>query len=732
MIDNGPENSIFFDRFEIDLERRRLLRDGESVALKSKAFDLLVALARHRGELLTKDRLFELVWDDQIVEENNLTVHIAALRKALGEKRGDHRFIVTVPGKGYRFVAETELPQVTATVETHSIRRITIQEEVDDTAQSGTEVAVYPDSLSRRSEVSGRVILGLGVLAVLILTVAAMVMMSGVAATDSAEVPFEKGRFTRLTDNGNVSLAALSSDGTRFAFVTSSRGQQALYAGDVSGGSRIELRGPADEEYLDLDIAGDGSGVYYSSRLAGAAEPSLFRVPLLGGPAEKVRDGVRFFALSPDAQTLAFTSAGVNDGPARIELAPVAGGEALHVLSLPRPARGASLAWSSDGSMLAFASSSRLEKVDEIVIVNVDAGEPKTLRFPQWKEIAQVTWLGDNSGLVVSALEGDSWASVPQHRLYSVALSGGTPKLLNDDLSSYETSLDIDHASKKLLTIERRQLNNVWIAPADNLSAATALTTGSFGKYDGLWGLGWMPDQSLIFTTSDTRSVAIARMNADGSGRRLLTTPGKVESALDVSRDGRFVVFHSTRGGGFDIWRMNTDGTDLRQLTFTQTNYQPFISPDGLWIYYKGFTGEKGGLRRIPADGGKPEVINENDTSWGTFSPDGQYIAAVFRKDGIHTLGLYSAADHSLLRDYEMSPSGTAFVGLSFTPDGRSLMYRDRFSGYWTQPIAGGPPSKLPGLPNELLYNFSWSPDGSRLAFVRGQHFRDVVLRSAE
>ena len=122
-------NSVYFDEFEIDLERRRLLRDGEVVALKSKAFDLLVALAENRGELLTKDRLFEMVWDDQIVEENNLTVHIAALRKALGEKRGEHRFIVTVPGRGYRFIGDTRRPEETdLVVETHRIQRITIEE----------------------------------------------------------------------------------------------------------------------------------------------------------------------------------------------------------------------------------------------------------------------------------------------------------------------------------------------------------------------------------------------------------------------------------------------------------------------------------------------------------------------------------------------------------------------------------------------------------------------------
>lgn len=96
---------IAFDEFEVDPTRRLLLKDGHAVSLKPKAFELLLVLIDHRGTVLSKSDLFDLVWTDQFVEENNLTVHVAALRKALGEKKDDHRFIVTVPGQGYKFVA---------------------------------------------------------------------------------------------------------------------------------------------------------------------------------------------------------------------------------------------------------------------------------------------------------------------------------------------------------------------------------------------------------------------------------------------------------------------------------------------------------------------------------------------------------------------------------------------------------------------------------------------------
>src|SRR4029453_14628118 len=74
--------------------------------LTPKAFGTLLYLVEHAGELVEKDALFAAVWPNVVVEEGNLTQTIHVLRRALGEHRDDHRFIVTVPGRGYRFVAE--------------------------------------------------------------------------------------------------------------------------------------------------------------------------------------------------------------------------------------------------------------------------------------------------------------------------------------------------------------------------------------------------------------------------------------------------------------------------------------------------------------------------------------------------------------------------------------------------------------------------------------------------
>jgi DNA-binding winged helix-turn-helix (wHTH) protein/TolB-like protein/Flp pilus assembly protein TadD len=95
-----------FGPFLLDTRERRLLRDGKAVPLTLKAFDLLQVLVENQGHLLQKEELLRRVWPDAVVEENNLTVTISALRKALDEGPTDRQYIETVPRRGYRFVAD--------------------------------------------------------------------------------------------------------------------------------------------------------------------------------------------------------------------------------------------------------------------------------------------------------------------------------------------------------------------------------------------------------------------------------------------------------------------------------------------------------------------------------------------------------------------------------------------------------------------------------------------------
>ena len=95
-----------FGPFRIDVLKRRLVRDGEVIRLTPKAFELLLVLVEESGRTIEKDELLDRIWPGTAVEENNLNQNITALRKSLGDSRQQSQYIATIPGIGYRFVAE--------------------------------------------------------------------------------------------------------------------------------------------------------------------------------------------------------------------------------------------------------------------------------------------------------------------------------------------------------------------------------------------------------------------------------------------------------------------------------------------------------------------------------------------------------------------------------------------------------------------------------------------------
>src|SRR5262245_4631354 len=94
-----------FDEFRLDVEKHRLLRNGEIVALTPKAVEKLRVLVERPQVVIERDELLTSVWHDVAVEDGNLTVTVSMLRKALGENGNGRKFIETVPRRGYRFMA---------------------------------------------------------------------------------------------------------------------------------------------------------------------------------------------------------------------------------------------------------------------------------------------------------------------------------------------------------------------------------------------------------------------------------------------------------------------------------------------------------------------------------------------------------------------------------------------------------------------------------------------------
>src|SRR6266436_10298215 len=102
---NGGPACFSFGPFHLIPTQRLLLEAEKPLRLGSRALDILIALVERRGELVSKEELMARVWPKMFVEPANLTVHVAAVRRVLGDGRNGNRYLVNIPGRGYRFVA---------------------------------------------------------------------------------------------------------------------------------------------------------------------------------------------------------------------------------------------------------------------------------------------------------------------------------------------------------------------------------------------------------------------------------------------------------------------------------------------------------------------------------------------------------------------------------------------------------------------------------------------------
>jgi DNA-binding winged helix-turn-helix (wHTH) protein len=141
-------NAILFGPFCLLPARRLLLEDNHPVRIGSRALEILIVLVEHHGELLSKNALMERVWPDTTVVEANLSVHIAALRKALRDGSGENRYLVNMPGRGYRFVA----PITLAEDRESSTLKVVVTPPLHDCAEKSMPLMGRDDSIQELTE----------------------------------------------------------------------------------------------------------------------------------------------------------------------------------------------------------------------------------------------------------------------------------------------------------------------------------------------------------------------------------------------------------------------------------------------------------------------------------------------------------------------------------------------------------------------------------------------------
>ena len=140
-----PKVVYEFGPFRMDPDKQVLLRDGQLIAVTPKTFETLLVLVRRGREVVSKEELLKEVWPDSFVEEANLSQHIFKLRKALGDTLEGERYIVTLPGRGYRFAVPVRTITEGGDVliaQTHSRAQIVIEEHAPEPVE--TQPAALP------------------------------------------------------------------------------------------------------------------------------------------------------------------------------------------------------------------------------------------------------------------------------------------------------------------------------------------------------------------------------------------------------------------------------------------------------------------------------------------------------------------------------------------------------------------------------------------------------------
>ncbi|HEY3168531.1 MAG TPA: winged helix-turn-helix domain-containing protein [Candidatus Binatia bacterium] len=724
-------NQIYeFGPFRIDGAERRLLRNGRPVSLTPKAFDVLLLLVESSEHVVGKNELMDRVWGDSFVEESNLKVTISMLRKALAEDGGERGYIETVSKHGYRFAANVKQRfDESGDLVVHEMTRssVTIEQE-----EEGPLASVR--SVSNAQYLIGKIKLhkrgaAIGLVGAALVIAAAVFGIYRLQEQRNRPFLFQIGKVTRLTTNGKIgNVAALSPDGKLFAYSLREGEKESLWLGHVDGGEAVQIHAPADVGYTNLTFAPDGSRLYYSTT-RGQTNAALYRLPVFGGAPERIRDNVRnHITFAPDGKRFAFVRPERGSGKTALIVADIEGGGERVIAWSPdkRTFAWHSAAWSPDGATIALGGSVN-DSDTSYDVFTVNAAEPtlRPLTSYGWHRVESVTWRPDGSGLIVVARDRNSIL----RQLWSVSYPGGEAKRVLTDLTIYDySSLSADNHS--LLTIQTQEQSNVWVAPSGDLSQAKQVTFGSFGRQNGYVGLDWTADERIIYTARSDDGWAIWVVNADGSEQKQLIPAGGANVHPSVTDDNRYLVFQSNRSGKYEVWRANLDGSDMQQLTDADIAAQPDVSPDGKWIVYVSNREDLGTLYRISIDAGEPVQLSDKRTSWVRISPDSRYVACGYEDEGKTRLAILPIEGGAPLKRFDIPRLANLRLGIRWTPDGKSVTYRDWTNGIWKQNLEGGEPERLSGLPEEKLYGYGWSHDAKLFAFSRGVEARDVILLS--
>lgn len=667
-------NSVIFrfGEFVLDAHKRVLSRDGETIPLTPRVFDTLMAFVVRPGETISKDALMNAIWEDSFVEEANLTQNVAVLRKALGENSKEHRYIVTVPGKGYRFVPEVfkdAAPGPNADWEADESR---------DDADS---------DVSRNASVwtRGRILVGVATVAILIAGVSAAYFYFG--GTKAAPTVARTRQITSFS--GLVLYPAFSPNGNLLAFSSNKNGSFEIYIRQlVQGASEVQLTSDGNHNFQPA-FSPDATRIAYYSAVRGG----IWVMPSSGGIAKRLTEFGSNPAWSPDGTRIVFQSDPLNDfgsgvrsamPPSTLWIVSADGSDGptrLTTVGAP-PGGHAAPEWSPDGKRILFdtndwASSTLWSIAADGSDVKAVLGESTYIGDNRWATASDAIFSRDGNAIF---FVGDMGLSIQMVGIDSNGRALGEPMKIFDASASRVRHLAVTADGKKIVYSAITTSSNLFlteIAGTESSSEPRPLTTNADAR---AVSPSFSPDGKTIvyqeYTTGTSAHIQV--MDTNGSSvRQISTVPGfnawwfpsgdrvgfsvprgeeseywfaaadgSVEKKLftydhlDVyngrlAADGKSVLFNSKRSGTINIWQIPIEGGEAKQLTFdNEMAGFPAMSRDGEWIAVQIKRGGNTHVAYMPAGGGELiQVTNEPGQSWvNDWAPDNDRILFAGRR----------------------------------------------------------------------------------------------------
>lgn len=566
--------------------------------------------------------------------------------------------------------------------------------------------------------------------------IAGIIYIAYLLSNKTKRIPFQQADTTQVTTIGKATDAAISADGKHVVYVVTENGKQSLWLKQMPTASTVQIVPFAEISYQGLAFSPDGNYIFYNVwDRKGVGE--IYQIPSFGGVAQKVvHDCMPGVSVSPDGKRLAFVR-GIARETSQLLITVNADGSDEKIISTQRNGKGwfISTAWSFDNESIACTvgvAGNQGTGYMELVEFSAKDGTERKISQKKWMSVGGgLSWLPDKLGLLLTAGEQIQDAT----QLWYVDYKSGEARQVTKNLTGFNGGLSLTADGKSLVTVQQDVAMNIWTVPSDKKDDEQKITSG---KYEG-FSFSWSPDGKIIYASGMTGNAEIWSMNADGSDKKQLTGNPAGDVNPTVSPDGKTIVFISNRGNGVPhLWQMNSDGSNQRQLTNGTGEWLPFFSPIEQAVYFMSHSNDKQTLKKISLEGkgnGETVQITKTYTYEPTISQDGKLLAYSYWDEFANKFGreIISLETGQKIKDIELPLSAIGNSGqvmMRWTGDGRALTYVDNRNGsqnIWVQPLDGSPARQITNFKDDIIFYFDWSKGGKFLAVARGVATSDVV-----